>query len=163
MKLTDAAVRKAKPETKPYKKADGGGLYLFVQLNGAKYWRRKYRFGGKEKMLALGVYPDTTLAEARERREEARKLLANGSDLGAIKQIQKRQAKLSAANTFEAVACEWIENMANHWTEGHKALTLRTQDAFPTLGNRPIAEITPSELLATIRAIEKRDALEIAG
>lgn len=165
MKLTDAAARKAKPEAKPYKKADGGGLYLLVQPNGAKYWRLKYRFAGKEKMLALGVYPDVPLADARTRREQARKLLANGSDPGAIKQTQKRQSKIAAANTFEAVAREWVDNMTNQWTEGHKELTLRTleQDAFPSLGCRPIAEISPSELLATIRAIEKRGALEISG
>lgn len=165
MKLTDTAIRKAKPQAKQYKMTDGGGMYLLVHANGGKYWQLAYRYAGKQKTLALGVYPDVTLTDARARREEARKLLANGDDPGAIKQTQKRQAKVSAANTFEAVAREWIENMANHWTDGHKALTLRTleQDAFPSLGNRPIAEITPSELLATIRAIEKRDALEIAG
>lgn len=165
MKLSDPAVRKAKPEAKPYKMADGGGLYLLVQPNGAKYWRLKYRYAGKEKMLALGVYPDTPLALARERREEARKLLAIGGDPGAAKQNQKREAKIAAANTFEAVAREWVENRANDWTEGHKALTLRTleQDAFPSLGRRPIAEIMPAELLDTVRAIEKRGALEIAS
>ena len=165
MKLTDTAIRKAKPEAKPYKMADGGGMYLEVMPNGSKYWRLKYRHAGKEKRLALGVYPDTTLAEARDRSEQARKQIANGTDPSAAKQTQKRQAKVTAANTFEAVALEWVEIMANHWTEGHKALTLRTleQDAFPSLGRRPIAEITPSELLATMRAIEKRGALEIAG
>jgi integrase len=165
MKLTDTATRKAKPEAKPYKMADGGGMYLEVMPNGSKYWRLKFRFAGKEKRLALGVYPDTTLALARERREEARKLLANGGDPSAVKQTQKRQAKVAAANTFEAVAREWVENRSNDWTEGHKALTLRTleQDAFPSLGRRPIAEITPSELLATVRAIEKRGALEISS
>lgn len=165
MKLSDPAVRKAKPEAKPYKMADGGGLYLLVQPSGAKYWRLKYRFAGKEKILAIGVYPDVSLADARERREQARKLLANGGDPGAIKQTQKREAKIAAANTFEAVAREWMENRANDWTPGHKALTLRTleQDAFPSLGRRPIAEITPAELLDTVRAIEKRGALEIAN
>jgi integrase len=165
MKLTDTAVRKAKPETKPYKMADGGGMYLEVMPNSSKYWRMKYRYAGKEKRLALGVYPDTTLVLARGRREEARKLLANGGDPSAVKQTQKRQAKVAAANTFEAVAREWVENRSNDWTEGHKALTLRTleQDAFPSLGRRPIAEITPSELLATVRAIEKRGALEISS
>lgn len=165
MKLTDTAIRKAKPETKPYKMADGGGMYLEVMPNGSKYWRLKYRFAGKEKRLALGVYPETTLADARERRERARKLIANGTDPGAAKQTKKRQDKIAAANTFEAVAREWVENRANDWTEGHKALTLRTleQDAFPSLGRRPIAEITPVELLDTVRAIEKRGALEIAS
>lgn len=106
-----------------------------------------------------------SLADARERREQARKLIANGGDPGAVKQTQKRQAKIAAANTFESVAREWVENRSNDWTEGHKALTLRTfeQDAFPSMGHRPIAEITPSELLASVRAIEKREALEIAS
>ena len=165
MKLNDVAVRKAKPEAKPRKLTDGGGLYVMIHPNGGKYWQLAYRFAGKQKTLALGVYPDVSLADARERRDQARKLLANGNDPSAVKQAQKRQAKIAAANTFEAVAREWVENRANDWTEGHKALTLRTleQDAFPSLGRRPIAEITPAELLATVRAIEKRGALEIAS
>lgn len=165
MKLNDVAVRKAKPEAKPRKLSDGGGLYVMIHPNGGKYWQLAYRFAGKQKTLALWVYPDVSLADARERREEARKLLANGGDPGAVKQTQKRQAKIAAANTFEAVAREWVENRANDWTSGHKALTLRTleQDAFPSLGHRPIAEITPAELLATMRTIEKRGALEIAS
>ena len=165
MKLTDTAVRKAKSEAKPYKMADGGGMYLEVMPNNSKYWRLKYRIAGKEKRLALGVYPDVSLADARERREKARKLIANSTDPSTVKQTQKRQAKIGAANTFETVAHEWVENRSNDWTKGHKELTLRTlkQDAFPSLGHRPIAEITPSELLAAIRTIEKRGALEIAG
>jgi integrase len=165
MKLNDVAVRKAKPEAKPRKLTDGGGLFVLIHPNGGKYWQLAYRFAGKQKTLALGVYPDVSLALARERREQARKLLANGNDPGAVKQTQKRQAKIAAANTFEAVAREWVENRSNDWTDGHEALTLRTleQDAFPSLGRRPIAEITPSELLATVRTIEKRGALEIAS
>ena len=165
MKLNDIAVRKAKPEAKPRKLTDGGGLYVMIHPNGGKYWQLAYRFAGKQKTLTLGVYPDVSLADARERREQARKLLTNGSDPGAVKQTQKRQAKIAAANTFEAVAREWVENRSNDWTEGHTALTLRTleQDAFPSMGHRPIAEITPVELLATVRVIEKRGALEIAS
>lgn len=165
MKLTDTAIRKTKSEAKPYKMADGGGMYLEVMPNGSKYWRLKYRFAGKEKRLALGVYPDVSLADARERREQARKLLANDTDPSSVKQTQKRQIKIACANTFETVAREWVENMTNRWTEGHKELTLRTleQDAFPSLGRRTISEITPSELLATLRTIEKRGALEIAS
>lgn len=165
MRLTDTATRKAKPKDKPYKMADGGGMYLEVMPNGSKYWRMKYRYAGKEKRLALGVYPDVSIADARDRREQARKLIANGTDPSAAKQTAKRQAKIAAANTFEAVAREWVDNRANDWTESHKALTLRTleQDAFPSLGRRPIAEITPSELLAAMRTIEKRGALEISN
>jgi integrase len=165
MALSDPAVKKAKPETKPYKMADGQGLYLQVQPSGAKYWRFKYRIAGKEKLLAIGVYPDTPLALARKKRDEARELLAMGGDPSEAKRTKKQQEKTTAANTFEAVAREWVENRSNDWTEGHKALTLRTleQDAFPSLGHRPIAEITSAELLATVRAIEKRGALEIAS
>jgi integrase len=165
MKLTDTAIRKAKPAAKPYKMTDGGGLHVLIHQNGGKYWRLSYRYAGRQKTLSLGVYPDTPLALARERRETARKALANDTDPGAVKQTQKRQAKIAAANTFEAVALEWVENRSNDWTAGHKALTLRTleQDAFPSLGRRPIAEITPAELLATVRTIEKRGALEIAS
>lgn len=168
MALTDIEVRKAKAIDKPEKLTDGGGLFLLVQSadpKDSKYWRLAYRFAGKQKTLALGVYPEVSLAMARERREKERKLLADGVDPGAAKQTKKRQDKIAAANTFEAVAREWVENRGNDWTEAHKALTLRTleQDAFPSLGRRPIAEITPAELLETVRAIEKRGALEIAG
>ena len=165
MKLTDTAIRKAKPEAKPYKMADGNGMYLEVMPSGAKYWRLKYRHMGKEKRLALGVYPDVSLAEARDKRDAERKLIAKNIDPSAAKQAEKREKRIASANTFEAVAREWIENRSNDWTAAHKALTLRTleQDAFPSLGNRPIAEISSSELLATIRTIEKRGALEIAS
>lgn len=165
MKLSDPEVKKAKPEAKPRKLSDGRGLYVMIHPNGGKYWQLAYRFAGKQKTFTIGVYPDVSLALARERREQARKQLANGEDPSALKQTQKRQGKIAAANTFEAVACEWVENRSNDWTEGHKALTLRTleQDAFPSLGRRPIADITPAELLATVKAIEKRGALEIAS
>ena len=165
MKLSDAAVKKAKPEDKAYRMADGEGMYLEVAPNGSKYWRLKYRHAGKEKRLALGVYPEISLKDARGKREDARKLIAKGIDPSEAKQAQNRENKIAAANTFEAVAREWVENRSNDWTAGHKALTLKTleQDAFPTLGRRPIAEISSSELLATVRAIEKRGALEIAN
>ena len=108
MKLNDVAVRKAKPETKSYKMSDGGGMYLEVMPNGSKYWRLKYRFGGKEKRLALGVYPDVPLILARERREKARKLLAEEIDPGEVKQQSKRSNRENAENSFEAVAREWF-------------------------------------------------------
>ena len=165
MKLNDVAVRKARPEAKQRKLADGGGLYVLIHPNGGKYWQLAYRFAGKQKTLALGIYPDVSLAEAREKRDAARKLIAKDIDPSAAKQAESREKKIAAANTFEAVTREWVENKSNDWTAGHKALTLRTleQDAFPLLGNRPIAEISSSELLATIRDIEKRGALEIAS
>lgn len=165
MKLSDIVIRRAKPEAKPYKMADGDGMYLEVMPSGSKYWRLKYRYLGKENRLALGVYPEVSLKDARERREAARKLIANGIDPSEAKKSQKRQDKIAASNTFESVAREWVENRSNDWTPKHKALTLRTleQDAFPSLGHRPIAEISSSELLAAVRVIEKRGALEIAS
>ncbi len=119
MKLSEVVVRKAKPEAKPYKKADGGGMYLEVMPNGSKYWRLKYRFAGKEKRLALGVYPDISLSDARGRRDDARKLLAHDTDPGAVKQSQKRQTKQSAANSFEAIAREFHKLKSPIWTAHH--------------------------------------------
>src|SRR5438067_6130469 len=109
MSLSDARVRNAKPRTKPYKIADGEGLFLLVTPSGSKYWRLKYFFAGKEKLLALGVYPEVTLADARDRRAEARKVLAAGDDPGEVKKEVKRQVTLRYANVFEAVAREWFE------------------------------------------------------
>lgn len=106
MKLSDQAVKKAKPKAKPYKMADGGGMYLEVMPSGSKYWRLKYRIAGKEKRLALGVYPDVSLKDARVRRDETRKVLANDGDPGAVKKAQKRQGKIAAANSFEKIARE---------------------------------------------------------
>ena len=166
MALSDLSIKKAKPEAKQRKLSDGGGLYILIHPNGGKYWQLGYRFAGKQKTLALGVYPDVGLSDARERRDQARKLLANEIDPGEVKRAQKMEAKINAfSNTFESGAREWVEIKSALWTAGHKALTLRTleQDAFPTLGRRPIAEITTPELLATIRAIEDRGALEIAS
>ncbi len=164
MKLTDAAVRKAKPQAKPYKMADGGGMYLEVMPNGSKYWRMKYRYGGKEKRLAFGVYPDVPLIVARERREEARKLLANGGDPGMVKQAQKVAGMERAANSFEVIAREWFAKQSHIWTENHGSRIIQRleRDIFPWIGGRPIAEITAPELLAVLRRIEARGAVETA-
>jgi len=163
MKLTDAAVRKAKPEAKPYKMADGGGMYLFVHLNGGKYWRLDYRFVGKQKTLALGVYPDVSLSLARERREEARKLLANDCDPGAVKQTQKRQAKISAANSFELIAREFHALKSPMWTPHHATDWINTleREVFNKFGHRPITEIEAPDVLDILRAIEARGTFEI--
>lgn len=165
MKLTDTAVRKAKPEAKPYKKADGGGMYLEVMPNGSKYWRLKYRFAGKEKRLALGVYPDISLADARGRRDEARKLLANGGDPSSIKQAQKRQAKISAANSFEAIAREFHTLKSPMWTPHHSTDWINTleREVFPKFGHRPIIEIEAPDVLDVLRAVEARSAFEVRG
>lgn len=164
MKLTDAAIRKAKPEEKTYKMADGGGMYLEVTPTGSKYWRLKYRFNGKEKRLALGVYPDVPLALARERREAARKLLANDVDPGLLKKQTKQVNKENAANSFEAVAREWFAKYSPNWVPRHGERILRRleKDLFPWLGNQPIADITPPMLLSVLRRIESRGALNAA-
>jgi integrase len=164
MKLNDMAVRKAKPEAKPYKMADGGGMYLEVMPNGSKYWRLKYRFGGKEKRLALGVYPDVPLTLARERREKARKLLAEEIDPGEVKQQSKRANRENAENSFEAVAREWFTKHRHTWAASHadKIINRLENDVFPWIGSKPIADIKPPELLAVIRRTESRGALDTA-
>jgi integrase len=164
MKLNDMAVRKAKPETKSYKMSDGGGMYVEVMPNGSKYWRLKYRFGGKEKRLALGVYPDVPLTLARERREKARKLLAEEIDPGEVKQQSKRANKENAENSFEAVAREWFAKHRHTWAVSHadKIINRLENDVFPWMGSKPIAEIKPPELLAVIRRTEGRGALDTA-
>ena len=163
-KLTEVAIKKAKPEAKPYKMADGGGMYLLVQANGAKYWRLKFRFRGVEKLLSLGVYPDVTLSQARERREDARKLLANDTDPGAVKQAQKASKVELTENSFEVIAREWFVRHAPNWKENHssKIIARLEKDVFPWIGNRPIADISAPALLAAIRKIEARGALETA-
>ena len=165
MKLTDTAVRKAKPLDRPYRVADGGGMYLEIKPNGSKYWRMAYRFAGKQKTLALGVYPDITLADARERRNEARKLLANGADPAAAKQAQKKQAKTAAANSFELIARELHKLKSPMWSKSHVVDWIKTleREIFPKFGNKPITEIDALSVLDAIRAIEARGAYEVAA
>ena len=117
--LTAVEIRNAKPRGNRYKLFDGAGLYLEVNPNGARYWRLKYRFGGKEKRLALGVYPRVSIAEARERRDNAQRLLRDGGDPGAVKQAAKREAKLAEGNVFRAVAEEWISKQRSRWDPKH--------------------------------------------
>jgi len=164
MALTDLEVKKAKATDKPQKLADGGGMYLLVQPNGAKYWRVKYRFAGVEKVLALGVYPDVSLSDARERREAARKVLANGADPSAVKKAQKAAVVALAENSFEIVAHEWLSKFSKNWKESHTR-TVRGRlenDVYPWLGTRPIGEINAPELLTVLRRIESRGALSTA-
>ncbi|MEB2319044.1 MAG: integrase arm-type DNA-binding domain-containing protein [Pseudomonadota bacterium] len=172
MPLTDTAVRNARPgrtpagisTTKPYKMGDAGGLYLEVAPAGGKYWRLKYRFGGTEKRLALGVYPDVPLAKARERRDEARKLLADGIDPGEHRKATKAMRAERAANSFEAVAREWYGRLSPTWNAMHADRLIRRfeRDIFPWIGGRPVADVTAPELLAVLRRIESRGALETA-
>ncbi|MHB0973339.1 MAG: tyrosine-type recombinase/integrase [Thiobacillus sp.] len=164
MALSDVAIRTAKPGTKPVRMFDGGGLYLEVTPSGGKLWRLKYRFGGKEKLLSLGKYPDVGLKDARERRDEARKLLANEVDPGENRKQQKAAKAERAANSFEAVAREWIAKNTPTWAPTHTSKIVRRLEmyVFPWLGGRPIAEITAPELLAMARRIEGKGALETA-
>lgn len=165
MSLTDRTIRNAKAGERVCKLFDGGGMYLLVTLDGAKYWRLKYRHGGKEKLLALGVYPEVTLKEAREKRDEARKKIANGIDPSEQRKVDKRQAEVRAGNTFEAVAREWWEKQRDEWSESHQGAVLARleKELFPKIGSRPIAEIEAPEVLDAIRAIERRGALEWAS
>ena len=162
--LSDAKARNAKPGTKPYKIADGEGLFLLITPSGGKYWRLKYFFGGKEKLLALGVYPEINLAEARERRAQARKVLAAGNDPGEAKKEAKRLATLKNANTFEAVAREWLEKRRHEWAPitADVALGRLETHILPKLGPRPIADLAAPEVLAMLRAVEDKGTLETA-
>ncbi len=164
MPLTDLEVRRAAPREKTYRIYDGRGLYLEVAPTGGKYWRLKYRFNAREKRLALGVYPDVTLAHARRKRDEARAMLADGIDPSQAKKEKRRLAQLSAANTFKLVALEWFERQAPVWTHSHseKIMGRLMKDAFPVLGQRPIAEITAPEVLEVMRRAELRGANDTA-
>lgn len=164
MPLTVAAVRAAKHKEKAYRLADEKGMYLEVTPAGGRYWRLKYRFAGKEKLLALGVYPDVSLADARASRDSARALLAKGVDPSEAKKAAKRAETVAAANSFEAIALEWFERNKPKWTPyyAEKIENRLRKDLFPTIGKRPISQITAQELLATIRKIEARGAYETA-
>lgn len=164
MPLTDTAIRALKPEAKARKYADGGGLYLLVQPTGGKLWRMKYRIDGKEKLLAFGSYPDMGLKLARERREEARELLARGIDPGAARKEAKAQRMAEVEHTFENVAREWHALNAPAWSESYadKILQRMKNDVFPWIGARPIAAITAPDLLEVLRRIEGRGCNETA-
>jgi hypothetical protein len=158
MTLTDVAIRKARPGTKPLKITDGEGLYLLLNPNGSRWWRLDYRFTGKRKTLSMGAYPQVTLAEARERRDKARKLLANGVDPGAARKAQKRARQELAVNSFEAIAREWFEKWRMDKAEAHssKVNARLERDVFPWIGARPAAEINAPEVLAVLRRVESR-------
>jgi len=160
MALSDTAVRSAKPTDKAYKLSDEKGLFLLVHPNGSKYWRQKFRFDGKEKMLALGVYPDTSLKEARERRDEARKQLANGIDPSQHRKVTKAIRETIVANSFEVICREWLEYKRSNIEEAQykKALARLEKDVLPWLGNCPISEISAPEILSVLRRIDARGA-----
>ena len=164
MPLTDTKCRNAKGQIKPRKLSDGGGLHLLVNPDGAKYWRLAFRWHGKQRTLALGVYPAVGLMEARAARDEAKRDLAANIDPSVLKRERKRAAQIATGNTFEAVAREWHENWKDARSPYYAAQILRRLEAnaFPVIGRRPIAAIEPPELLDMLRKVEKRGVNETA-
>jgi integrase len=166
MKLTNITIKNAEPKDKPYKLFDGGGMYLEITSGGSKLWRLKYHYLGKEKRISLGHYPLVTLAEAREKRDEAKKLLLKDIDPSNAKQSNRRDIIRNAANTFEVIAREWHDNRKEGgWSQEHADNVMRRLevDIFPYIGKRPISAIDTPELLETLRKIEKRGALDLAA
>jgi len=164
MPLTDTAIRNTKPGLKPTKFFDERGLFLLVTPAGGKWWRLKYRFDGKEKLLSLGVYPDVGLKDARERRDTARRQIADGIDPSLNRKAEKSLRQRQVANSFELVSREWYEKHAPNWVASHGDRIIRRleRDIFPLIGKRPIGEIAAPELLDVVRRIEARGALETA-
>ena len=161
--LTDTAAKQAKPSEKPYRLSDEKSLYLEVHPNGSKYWRLKYRYAGKEKRLALGVYPEVSLKRAREKRSEARELLADGLDPGEAKRAERLRRKALASDSFGAIAKEWFEKQRIHWSESHIERVQRAiEKDLAQLSTRPVHDISPPELLSVLRRIEARGAIETA-
>ncbi len=165
MPLTDIQIRKANPKEKPYTLNDGNGLSLLVEPNGSKGWRFRYRFAGKPKMISLGVYGQVTLAEARKKRDEAKKQLAENINPSDARKSEKIALRYATENTFYAVAMEWHSSKCSTWSDGYASEILRCfeNDIFPYIGKRPIDQIAPLELLAVLQKIEKRGALEQAN
>ncbi len=162
MKLTVKQIDSSKAREKDYKLSDGGGLYLLVKSNGSKYWRLKYRFDGKEKLFSIGVYPVVTLADARRKRDDAKKLLSDGIDPGEKKKERRLSAKAESVNTFKNIALEWYEGRKDRWSVGYREdmMDAFEKDVFPYIGDRPIADIKPLELLEVLSIMEKRGATE---
>lgn len=164
MALTDKSIKSFKPLDKQYKKSDSNGLYILVHPNGSKYWKLKYRIHGKEKTLSIGVYPEISLLEAREKVFEARKKIKEHIDPSQEKKVRKLTARVSSENSFEAIAREWVELQKERWTDKHNQKVLRKLEmyVFPKIGYRPISEITAPELLVILRDIEREDKLDLA-
>lgn len=155
-------IRRAKPEAKAYTLGDGQGLSLLIEPNGSKSWRFRYRFAGKPKMISLGVYPTITLADARFRRDDARKLVAEGKNPSEVRKEQKIALQTESESAFEKIATEWHQMKSAKWSEGYASDIMEAfqNDIFPYVGTRPVGEIKPLELLNVLRKIEKRGALE---
>ena len=163
-KLTATAVRKAKPKSKIYKVFDGGGLHVKVKPCGAKYWHYDYRFAGNRRTLALGVYPQISLKEARMKHRKAHNLVEQGIDPSLQRRVNKQSQNQAIANNFEVIANEWFETKMQNKSEGHRKRTLNAlkKDLFPRIGNRPVSDISAPELLSVLRKIEARGAVEMA-
>jgi integrase len=165
MALSDIKIRKAEPEAKPIRLYDERGLYLEVAPTGGKWWRFKYRFEGKEKLLSLGTYPDVPLAKARDRRDEARRHLADGIDPGALRKAEKEEKRRRALNTFRKVAEAWLAHMAHGWKAGtYDAVkaSLATH-VYPDIGDRPVSEVQPREVREVVQAVDHAGSGETAG
>ena len=158
-------INNAKILEKQYKLYDSGGLYLLIHPNGSKYWRFKYRYLGKEKVMAFGVYPTVLLKEARGKRDTAKKTLSDGDDPIQLKKSNRRAQKIEAESSFNNIAFEWWENEREGWKEDHANNVWRTLevDVLPYIGTRPITSITSGELLDVVRAVESRGALDVAS
>ncbi|WP_407224500.1 tyrosine-type recombinase/integrase [Enterobacter hormaechei] len=163
MALTDIKVRTTKPSDKPFKLTDGQGMYLLINPNGSKYWRLQYRFGGKQKVLALGVYPMVSLGEARRKRDEAKKLVSDGIDPSEKKKADKIEQ--SEALTFEAVARDWHTACKRKWSDSHSERVLKSMEdgLFTAIGKRKISELNTRDLIAPIKAVEASGRLEVAA
>lgn len=164
MKLTDKTCKNAKPGEKTRRLFDGGGLYLEITPSNRRYWRFKYRFGGKEKRLAFGVYPDVSLSEARSAREAARKQIRKGIDPSEVKRTERRRQTIDGENTFKAIANEWYEHKKSGWSPNHAQTVKRRLDAeiYSLFGTTPISGITTPDIVQLVRRIEKREAYEVA-
>ena len=161
-KLTDTAIKSTKPKDAPYKLSDGGGMYLLVKPNGGKYWHLAYRFNNKQKLLALGVYPEVSLKDARLKREAAKKLLAKNIDPSEAKKEEKRLSILQAENTFEIIANEWLSNQTKIKEVTAKGYKRYLAYAFEAFGHKPVNNVTSPDVLALCRTIEARGTIETA-
>ena len=164
--LTDIQLRNAKPAEKPFKLADGGGLYIEVMPSGAKHWRMKVRqSNGKETRLSFGTYPEVSLAKSRAERANAKQLQVAGIDPAQSRRIEKLQKKVAAVNTFEVLAREWHANKAEAWkpNTAKEAIARLENDVFPRIGSRPMVEVDAPLLLDTLRQVERRGAVDMAA
>jgi integrase len=164
MSLTDTQIRQSKPRSKSYKLSDGKGLFLLITVTGAKYWRLKYRIAGKEKLLSIGVYPSISLKKARSACNDAKELLDQGIDPSQAKQSKKLEQVQAQANNLEAIAREWQKQQTLTWSANYSDKVLRSleRDLLPYLGTLPLGDITPPKLLAVLRRVEARGAVESA-